>query len=308
MKKKLFSIIVPVFNNEKNIPETIPYFVDHLYLFKDYDVEIVMVCDGSKDNSFQVMKEMKRRYQDIIKIASFTRNFGQGAAIHCGMDISKGDVIGVISCDMQDPFELFVDMLQAWEEGTKLVVASRKSRNEKGLLTISSKAFHWFVNKFVDDRYLKGGFDFFLVDREIVEPYCNLDMANGALQMALIWLGYKYKNIEYVRKERKKGKSGYKIARKINIALGLFTTYSPILSRVWGCIGFGGLMVGGLSLIILIILGIARVISSQSLIYPTMLIMTSLVLLAIASIGEYIWRTFDNTKNRPRYVIEEKYE
>lgn len=92
-----------------------------------------MVNDGSPDNSWEVMKKYQSEYPDLIKIASLSRNFGQMACIHAGMDLAKGDVIGVISADMQEPFELFADMLKEWEKGYKIVAGVRSGRDEKGI-------------------------------------------------------------------------------------------------------------------------------------------------------------------------------
>ncbi len=307
-KKKLFSVVVPVYGNEKNIPITIPYFVSKLDLFPKYDVEIILVCDGSPDNSFEEMKKMHERYPGLIRIASFTRNFGQGPAIHCGMKMARGDVIGVISCDMQDPFELFADMLAAWEEGYKFVIATRMSRNEHGICTSMSKLLHKLANKYIDSRYPVGGFDFFLIDRVVVEPFCGMDTANGMIQMVLIWLGYKYKAIEYVRQERKTGKSGYGLWKKITIAIGLFTTYSPILSQIWGFLGGAMGAIGGLAFIVLLILQACGHQLGVALIISFLAFCTGLILCAAAALGEYIWRAFDNTKRRPRYVLDEMYD
>jgi len=305
-EKKLFSIVVPIYGNEKNITITIPYFVEHLDLFPAYDVEIILVCDGSPDNSYEEMKKMYYRYPEHVRIVNLTRNFGQGAAIHCGMDMAKGQVIGVISCDMQDPFELFVDMLSAWEDGYKLVVAARKGRGEKGISAIGSKVLHKLTHKIIDNRYPVGGFDFFLLDREVSEKFREIDLANGAIQMALMWLGYEYKRIDYVRQERQQGKSGYKLWRKLTVAMGLFTTYSPFLSQLWGFIGGFFAASGFLAMILLIIINIYVHNMAMWILLSALFACTGLILCACFTLGEYIWRTFDNTKNRPRYVVEEK--
>lgn len=131
--KSLFSVVIPIYGNEKNLPITVPYIIEHLELFENYRVEVIMVNDGSPDNSWEVMKKYQSEYPDLIKIASLSRNFGQMACIHAGMDLAKGDVIGVISADMQEPFELFADMLKEWEKGYKIVAGVRSGRDEKGI-------------------------------------------------------------------------------------------------------------------------------------------------------------------------------
>lgn len=124
---KKFSIVLPIYGNEKNLPITVPYIIDNIpKLFPNYEVEVVMVNDGSPDNSYEIMKHYQKQYPSIIKIASFTRNFGQDIAIDFGLLIASGDVIGIISADLQDPLELFADMLKEWENGYQLVYGIRK--------------------------------------------------------------------------------------------------------------------------------------------------------------------------------------
>lgn len=304
MRKK-FSIIVPVYKNELNLPVTIPYIIEHLNLFPEYDVEVIMVCDGSPDNSYAVMQEYQKKYPDYLKTVNFTRNFGQGAAIHCGMEISTGDVIGVISCDLQDPFELFVELLKEWENGSKIVIASRQKRKDRGISALGSKIFHKLIHKYINSRYPSGGFDFFVIDREVANAFCEADAPNGSLQMLLLWLGYEYKEIKYTRAERTIGKSSWNIGRKVDAALGLVTTYSPCLLRFLGVLGT---LLTGIGSLGTIIFAIAWLFGS---IVPAVLfvifvegLFTGVVLIALWLVGEYLWRAFELVKNRPRYVIE----
>ena len=212
MKKK-FSICIPVYKNEKNLPITIPYIIQHLDLFQEFDVEIVMVNDGSPDNSYQVMQEFQKQYPDIIRIATLTRNFGQGACTHCCLSMAQGDVVGVIAADMQEPLELFVDMLEEWKQGYKLVIASREARNDKGIGIWFSQALHRFIHKYINERYPVGGFDFLVMDREVLDKYLPLDREDAFGQLKLLWLGYEYKELKYTRREREVGKSGWTLGK-----------------------------------------------------------------------------------------------
>ena len=279
--------------------------MDRLDIFEGYDVEIVMVCDGSPDASYTEMCRMQEEYPNTIRVVKLARNFGQGAAISCGAKIAKGDVVGVISCDLQDPFELFIDMLKAWrEESYKLVIASREHRSDALIGKIASSTFNRMVHTFIDSRYPVGGFDFFLMDRQVVDAFTAIDAANGSMQMLLVWLGYQYKEIPYTRSARSIGKSSYKLSRKMEIASGLFTTYSPILSRVWYVVGACSIVA---SIIVPIVLmnTIADVRASELIIIGLLLFITGVVLISNASVGEYSWRTLYQSLGRPRYVIDE---
>lgn len=306
MSKK-FSIIVPVYGNEFNLPTTIPYIVEHLNLFSGYETELVMVCDGSPDNSYKVMKQYQKKYPEIIKIAKFTRNFGQGAAVHCGMKMATGDVLGVISADLQDPFELFVDMLAYWEEGYKFVIGTRKKRHEKGLSVLASQAMHKLTQRFINKKYPKGGFDFYLLDRSMAQDFLKADAPNGSTQLLLLWMGYEYKLIEYERKERTIGKSGYNLKKRLNAALGFFVTYSNMPIRIFSIPVIANILLA-LAFLIVLIIGLVQNREILILLGTILLflnIFMAIVLSGIMALGEYIWRIQDLSRTLPRYVIDE---
>lgn len=307
MKKK-FSIVIPIYKNEENLPITIPYIMDNLKLFPDYDVEIIMVCDGSPDASYMIMKEYKEKYPEVIKIAKLTRNWGQGAAIHCGFDMAEGEVIGVISADMQDPFELFVDMLKEWEQGTKLVFATRESRGDQAWVKITSGSFHRLIHTLINPRYPKGGFDFYVVDRQVMMDYLPLDRANVLSSLLLIWLGYDYKEIYYTRQKRTHGKSGYKFWKKVQMALSAFVSFSLFPIRFLNiigvlCAGFG--CVAGIIDILLKVCGVINYPVTVD-IFIMLSFFAGILLLGMSILAEYIWRMFDVVKGQPRYLVDEK--
>lgn len=306
--KKLFSIILPIYGNEKNLPVTIPYIIEHLNLFENYNIEIIMVNDGSPDNSWEIMKDYQKKYPKLIRLAGLTRNFGQSAAMRCGMDMAKGDVIGIISADLQDPFELFAEMLEAWEQGSKLVIATRQDREEKGIGAFCSKLFHRIIKKHVNKKYPKGGFDFFLMDREVNDKYRSLDKVPSSLQLLLLWLGYDYKEIKYVRKERKIGKSGYNFASKVDVAIRMFVSWTDFPIKM---ILFSGILLSMLGLICCLVDAILFFAISIDVymildIVFVFAVFTGLILAAIGVVGEYIWRMFELNKQYPRYLVGEE--
>ena len=304
--KRIFSIVIPVYGNEQNLPVTIPYIVKHLDLFPEYDVELILVCDGSPDNSYQIMEEWRRQYPELIRTVKFTRNFGQGAAIRCGMEKAVGDVIGVISCDLQDPFELFADMLRAWEQGYKMVIASRQKRKDRGISAWESKCFHRFVHKVIEPRYPSGGFDFYVLDKTVADMFCHADIPNASMQMLLLWLGYSYKEIPYIRNERIIGKSQWNINRKMNAALGIVTSYSSFPLRLLGILGIFFAAAGTLGGICCIIAGLNDHFMSLAIPMAFLgVLLTGILLVGMWILGEYLWRVFDLVKGRPRYVVEE---
>lgn len=306
MKKK-FSICIPVYKNEKNLPITIPYIIQHLELFKDFDVEIVMVNDGSPDNSYQVMQEFQKQYPDIIRIATLTRNFGQGACTHCCLSMAQGDVVGVIAADMQEPLELFVDMLEEWKKGHKLVIASREAREDKGMGIWFSKLLHRFIHKYIDQRYPSGGFDFLIMDREVLDKYLPLDSTDSFGQIKLLWLGYEYKELKYTRREREVGKSGWKLSKKLETVLGILVDYSA--KPIHLLMGTGVFLTIGalIAMVVLLILMACAIVKASlvAFIIPILFLLGGFNLIGIGLVGEYIWRNFEMNKNLPRFVKEE---
>ncbi len=307
IKRKMFSICIPVYNNEKNLIITIPYIIEHLYLFDKYDIEIIIVNDGSTDNSYEVMKKYKEIYPNIIHIAKLTRNFGQGACSHACYDLSHGDVVGIISADGQDPLELFVEMLKEWEKGYKIVIATREHRDEYGIRVAFSKLFHKIMHGLINKRYPIGGFDFLIMDREVLRKYLQIDQVDSMGQFKLLWLGYEYKILYYTRGRRNSGKSGYNITKRVGLAWNtlIYNTILPIHILL-----ILGLLVTLISIVVLIMVGcfaIFDVIHPSDLFYIIclLLVASGINLTAIGVVGEYLWNQFQFIKALPRYVIDE---
>lgn len=305
--RKKFSICIPVYNNEENLPITIPHIMEHLYLFDQYDVEIIMVNDGSTDASYDVMKKYRESYPDIIRIATLTRNFGQGACLHACYDLARGDVIGIISADGQDPFEMFADMLKEWENGYKVVVASRKNREEKGILVFCSQLFHKLMHGLFNKRYPTGGFDFLIMDREVLQKFLKIDQVESMGQLSLLWLGYEFKILYYTRVERNAGKSGYTVKKRIVLAWDTLIYNSALPIHF---IFILGIAVTTMSLFTLLFgggLALCGVIKSSSLFYMICVLVAGigLNLTVIGVVGEYLWKQFQFIRGLPRYVIDE---
>lgn len=308
--KKIFSIVLPIYKNELNLPVTIPYIIEHLDLFPDYEVEVIMVNDGSPDHSYTEMKKYQQQYPDLIRIASFTRNCGQRAAVNYGMKMAKGDVVGVISADLQDPLELFPEMLKKWEQGTALVYGEREARAEKGLGAACSNLMHRMIQKHINPDYPKGGFDFFVADRQLCDAFIEHDTKNNSMQLLLLSLASSHASILYTRRKRTEGKSGWNLARKIDQAMNIFVTYTDYLIRVVGKIGAWQLGIGCLILIVGIILAIVwKQLSFLALAGAGLgLMLAGEILLVLFMIGEYNYKNQESAKPMPRYIIQEQIE
>lgn len=308
MAKKLFSIVIPIYKNELNLPVTVPYLINSIpELFPNYDVELIMVNDGSPDNSWELMKAYQALHPDVIRIASFSRNFGQAMAIHYGISIARGDAIGVISADLQDPFEMFATMLVEWENGNELVCAIRESRQDKGIGTLFSKITHRLIRRFINSAYPKGGFDFFLMDRKVASHYIAIEERNGSPQLLLLWLGYRTKFLPYIRRQREVGKSSWTVAKKIKAFIDSFVTNTYLPVRVMSVTGalcaIGAFLYA--AVIIISSLLMERVVVGWSSLATLIIFFGGLILASLGLIGEYLWRIFDAVKRRPLYLVDE---
>lgn len=303
---KKFSIVVPIYKNEENLPITVPYIMDNMKLFPNYETELILVCDGSPDRSYEVMEQLREKYPSI-KIAKFVRNKGQRAAINCGFTMASGDVIGVISADMQDPFEKFVDMLKLWEEGNKLVIGYRENRDDKGLGSLFSVIVHKFVNKHVNKDYPQGGFDFFLVDRCVMEAFIQSDTDNNSMQLLLLDLAGHAAKVPCTRKKREVGSSGWSLSKRIDQVFNIVTVYSDYPFRKFMTFSVLSFLASIVFLVISLINYSGNFqLAIYLLLFFILFFMTSIVLACASLIGIYNFKAMRNQRNSPRYIVEEK--
>ena len=198
-KKKKFSIIIPVYQNTENLDDTIPKLLGLQKTLPGYELDFIFVDDGSTDDSYEILERFHKKNKKNIKVIKMTRNFGQGPAIQAGMLASRGDCVGIISADLQDPYELFVELLKKWEAGTRLVIAARDGREESARRSFLANTFWKLVNKYAVKDYPVGGFDFFLMDRKIVDDMNRIHAKNTHIFVLLFSLGYDYEVIHYTR-------------------------------------------------------------------------------------------------------------
>jgi polyisoprenyl-phosphate glycosyltransferase len=306
---KTLSIVIPVYYNELNLPETLSQLLALADKLPGYGLELVFVDDGSGDSSLQILLDSQSKYPETIKVVKLTRNFGSMAAIQAGFTIASGDCIGMISADLQDPLELFHDMLAYWEKGIKAVFAVREDREESFLSKFFSNAYYALIRKFAIAGYPDGGFDFFLVDRQVAGELNRIQEKNTNIMTLIYWLGFKPIMIPYVRQRRKKGKSRWTLTKKIKLFIDTFVAFSyfPIraLSLMGLLVAVCSFFYGMFILFYRLVFGIP--VQGYA---PIMLVMTfasGIQMSMLGVLGEYLWRTLDEARKRPSFVIDEIY-
>jgi len=305
--KKLFSIVIPVYKNELNLPVTIPYILERIpTLFPDYRVELILVNDGSPDGSWEIMKKYQSEYPETIRIAQLVHNFGQVSATSCGIRLAKGNAVGVISADLQDPFELFPDMLAKLEQGYDLVCGVREGRMEKGINVLFSKVTHRLIKRFIDNQYPAGGFDFYVMNRAAATRFLQVQERNGSMQLSLLWASGSVIFIPYIRQEREIGASGWTFSKKIKYFIDIFaSSYLPI--RTISVVGIISALAAFIATIYVFITSLRpeRVVPGWASIVLLIMFFSGLILASLGVIGEYIWRIYDQVRGRPQYFVRE---
>ena len=307
---KTFSIIIPVYYNELNLPETIPQLLGFAREMPGYHLELVFVNDGSGDRSLEILLEYRSKDPETIKVVNLTRNFGSMAAIQAGFTVVTGDCVGMISADLQDPPELFHEMLRYWENGSKAIFAVRQDREDASLQKLLSNGYYSLIRQLAIKDYPNGGFDFFLVDRQVIDELNKIQEKNTNIMTLIHWLGYKSITIPYIRRSRKKGKSRWTLAKKIKLFIDTFVAFSyfPIraLSLTGLLVAIGSFLYG----MVILFYWLTDGIPVQGYV-PIMLVITftsGIQMTMLGVLGEYLWRTLDEVRRRPPFVIDRIYD
>jgi dolichol-phosphate mannosyltransferase len=308
--KKLLTIIVPVYYNELNLPETVPQLLALRSGLTGYDLELIFVDDGSGDRSLSVLLELQLQHPNTIKVVKLTRNFGSMAAIQAGLTVAQGDCVGMISADLQDPPELFLEMLRQWENGNKAVFAVRQDREESPAQKFFSNSYYSLIRRFALRDYPNGGFDFFLVDHQVVTNLNRIQEKNTNIMTLIYWLGYQPVLLPYIRRQRRKGKSRWTLAKKIKLFIDTFVAFSffPIrmLSLVGLLVAIGSFLYGAFVLSYWLLYGIE--VKGWVPIVVVLTFTAGLQMAMLGVLGEYLWRTLDEVRRRPLFVIDEVYD
>lgn len=300
------SLVIPVYYNEDNLRPLYLDICEKLFIHTEHEWELVMVNDGSQDQSYAVMEELADQ-DERIHIYSLSRNFGSHAAILCGLSKCTGDCAVVKAADLQEPTELVLEMVDSWRTGNNVVLAVRKDRQEGKGQTLFANLYYWLVRKAALPQMPKGGFDVYLLDQKVINVLMALDEKNSALTGQILWSGFKTDKVYYTRLAREIGTSKWTLQKKIRLVADTLFSFSTLPIKVVTIIGtfsfLGSLMWAVLELIFKL-MGLIEV-SGWTLLFVFNLFSFGVIMLTLGILGEYLWRTFDASRNRPPYIIEE---
>ena len=298
------SIVIPVYYNADTL----------MLLYEDMkekilgtigDYEIVMVDDGSGDDSWDVMNKI-RDMDENVKLVKLSRNFGEHAAILAGLSNCNGDCAVTKQADLQEDSELIVRMYDKWKEGNKVVLAVRQERDEPALKKFFANMYYALVRKTIDPNMPKGGCDCYLLDRQAIEVLMKLDERNSSLTLQVLWIGFKSDNVYFHRKDREVGESRWTLSKKVKLVVDSMMSFSYFPIKFMSSVGFVMAALAFLWIIEVIIefFVVGTPVRGWSTLMILVLFSAGMILIMLGILGEYLWRTLDATRNRPVFIVD----
>jgi dolichol-phosphate mannosyltransferase len=306
LKSPEISIVVPLYNEEKNIRLMYDRLVSSILKITS-NFEIIYVNDGSKDNSFLELVKLSKE-DERVKYINFSRNFGHQIAVTAGLDYSKGAAVVIIDGDLQDPPEVIPEMYSLYKEGFEVVYGQRLIRKgESFLKKITAKYFYRILKKITNINIPVDTGDFRLIDRKIVNDLKNMPEQNKFLRGQIAWLGYRQTSIFFERDERKFGETGYPFSKMLKFALDGITGFSDVPLQF---VTKTGIFISFISFLVILYAIFSHFILERTITGWTSLIISSMFiggvqLISVGIIGEYISRINKNVQNRPLYIVSE---
>ncbi|MDY6866417.1 MAG: glycosyltransferase family 2 protein [Chloroflexota bacterium] len=304
MKNPTFTIIAPIYNELENIPELYPRVRDVMDQTGE-PWELILVDDGSTDGSTDVIRKLAEndsRVQPVI----FARNFGHQIAVTAGIDYSRGDAVVIIDADLQDPPEVILDLIEKWREGYEVVYAVRAEREgESWFKKVTASLFYRIIYRITDVNIPLDTGDFRLMDKKVVAVIKQMREKHRFLRGMSAWVGFKQIGVAYKRKPRLSGETKYPFSKMLKLALNAVTSFSYFPLQLATYLGFiaAGLSVLAIPIVIILRLTTGTVLLGQATTLIIVLFLGGVQLISLGIIGEYIGRIYDETKDRPLYVV-----
>ena len=304
---KKISVIIPAYNEEESLPllyERMEKLIDSM---ENYEFEILFVNDGSKDKTIEIIKQM-RQDDNRICYVDFSRNFGKEIAMIAGLDYATGDCVIFMDADLQDPPELIPELIKYWEEGYDDVYAKRRSRKgESFLKKFTSKMYYKVLQHLTKVEIQRDTGDFRLLDRRCVNALKKLRESQRNTKSMFSWIGYKKKEVLYDRDPRVAGKTKWNYIKLVDLAIDGITSFttSPLRLSTFIAIPTFAVLFIYFIYVIAKCLVIHEVIQAFQAIILLILFFSGIQILLFGIVGEYLGRIFNETKNRPLYLVNE---
>ncbi|MBO4747311.1 MAG: glycosyltransferase family 2 protein [Clostridiales bacterium] len=306
----LVSLMVPCYNEE----EALPYLYDALCKVMEecskYEYELIFVNDGSRDKTLSVLKDMAEK-DSRVRYISFSRNFGKEAAMYAGLAAAKGEWIGLLDADMQDPPSLLPEMFQALENDECDIIATRRvsRKGEPPIRSWFARRFYHLINKFTDVEIVDGARDFRVMKRPVVDAILSLGERQRFSKGIFAWVGFRTKWLEYENVERVAGETKWSFWKLFRYAIEGIVSFTTAPLRIAMIVGFLTSLGAFVYLVYYFIHALIYQTWEKAAGYPSllsfMLFLGGMILMALGIIGEYLAKTYIEVKKRPLYVIAE---
>lgn len=299
------SIVIPVYYSSDTLMMLYEDMKEKI-LHKLGDYEIVMVDDGSGDNSWEIMNQIKDMDPEHVVLVRLSRNFGEHAALLAGFSCCTGDCAVTKQADLQEDSELILEMYESWKRGNKVVLAVRKERDDKAVYKMFANLYYAIVRKFVMSTMPEGGFDCYLLDRKAIEVLLMLDERNSSLSLQVLWMGFQTDKVYFHRKAREVGESRWTMSKKIKLIVDSMMSFSYFPIR---CMTILGTVIAICAFLFGVYVICSKLLVGEEVLGWTslmaiILFSTGLILLMLGILGEYIWRILDAARNRPPFLID----
>jgi len=306
--RPVYSIVAPVFNEE----ETLPHFYKRVVEVMEgvgEAFELVLINDGSRDGSYNLMQDLHKR-DPRIRVIDFSRNFGHQIAISAGLDYACGQAVVILDADLQDPPEVIPELIARWKNGAEVVYAQRVRRQgETRFKLLTAAAFYRLIARITSVDIPRDTGDFRLLDRRVVDTLVTMREQHRFMRGLSAWVGFRQEALLYERQERYAGKSKYPLRKMINFSLDAITSFSHVPLELATTFGF---ILAGLSLVGIVIAAILRIftgaIVGQASTLILVLFLGGIQLIFLGIIGEYLGRIYDEVRSRPLYIVREVLE
>lgn len=304
----LLSVVIPCMNEEEALCETNQRLVKVLEQ-SPVDFEIVYVDDGSTDSTPEVLRELQSQ-DERIRVVRLSRNFGHQIAITAGLEHASGDAVVITDADLQDPPEVILEFLAKWQDGYDVVYGVRAEREGETAFKIwTAKFFYRFIGRLADTRIPLDTGDFRLMDRRVVDALLSMPERDRFVRGMVSWLGFSQTGLSYRRAPRVAGATKFSLFKMIRFALdGIFSfSILPLRVATWTGMAASGLAIFGIFAVVAErLLGVPGLVKGWSSTMIVELFIGGVQLICLGIIGEYVGRTYGESKRRPLYIVREK--
>ena len=304
---KKITVIIPAYNEQESLPILYERLTKLMSSMENYQFEILFVNDGSKDKTIEIIKQMRQK-DERISYVDFSRNFGKEIAMIAGLDYATGDCVIIMDADLQDPPELIPQMVELWEQGYDDVYAKRRSRaGETWLKKFTSKMYYKVLQSLTKVEIQKDTGDFRLLDRRCVNALRKMRENGRCSKSMFSWIGYNKKEIMYDRDPRFAGQTKWNYKKLIDLAIDGITSFTTSPLRIATYISIPTFLTLLIYFIYVIVKCIRLNIAIQAFQATILLILffAGIQIILIGIMGEYLGRIFNESKNRPLYLVNE---